>query len=54
MPTQWILLTTLTLDEIRRELQPHIDPSDRLLITQVASMSYRNLICGVKFGRGAA
>ena len=54
MPTQWILLTSLTVSEIRREVQSYIDPADRLLVSQVASMSYRNLINADKFGRGAA
>ncbi len=54
LPTQWILLTSLTVDEIKRDLQSHIDPADRLLVTQVTSMSSRNLINDEQFGRGAA
>jgi hypothetical protein len=54
MPTEWHLLTPLTVDEIMRELQVYIDPADRLLVTQVASMSSRNLINNDKLGRGAA
>jgi PIN domain nuclease of toxin-antitoxin system len=54
LPTQWLLLTSLTADEIRRDLQDHLDPADRLLVTQVTSMSYRNLINSDQFGRGAA
>jgi hypothetical protein len=54
LPTQWILLTSLTVDEIRRDLQTYIDPADRLLVTQVASMSSRNLIDNDKFGTGTA
>jgi hypothetical protein len=54
LPTQWILLTSLTVDEIKRDLQSHIDPADRLLITQVTLMSFRNLIDNDTFGRGAA
>ncbi len=54
MPTQWILVTPLAVDEIRSELQAYLDPADRLLVTQVASMSSRNLINNDKFGRGAA
>jgi hypothetical protein len=54
MPTQWILLTPLTVEEVRRELQGYIDPADRLLVTQVASMSSRNLINSDVLGKGAA
>jgi len=54
LPTQWILVTSLRVDEIRRDLQDHIDSADRLLVTQVMSMSFRNLIDNDKFGRGAA
>jgi hypothetical protein len=54
LPTQWLLLTSLTADEIRRDLQDHLDPADRLLVTQVTSMSSRNLINDEQFGRGAA
>jgi hypothetical protein len=54
LPTQWLLLTSLTADEIRRDLQDHIDTADRLLVTQVTSMSSRNLISDEQFGRGAA
>jgi hypothetical protein len=54
LPTQWILLTTLTAEEIRRDLQDYIDSADRLLVTQVTSMSYRNLITSDKVGSGAA
>ena len=54
MPTQWVLLTPLAVDEIRRELQRYVDPADRLLVTEVASMSYRNLITDDKIGKGAA
>ena len=54
LPTQWILVTSLRADEIRRDLQDHLDPADRLLITQVMSMSFRNLIDNDKSGRGAA
>ena len=54
LPTQWIIQTSLTVDEIRRDLQNHIDDADRLLVAQVASMSFRNLINSDKFKRGAA
>jgi hypothetical protein len=54
LPTQWMLLTPLTVDEIRGDLQSYINPSDRLLVTQVASMSSRNLIDDEGFERGAA
>jgi hypothetical protein len=54
LPTQWILLTSLTIDEIKRDLQTHIDTTDRILVTQVASMSFRNLINDDKLRRGAA
>ena len=54
LPTEWILSTSLTADEIRCDLQDHIDTADRLLVTQVTSMSFRNLINNDKFGRGAA
>lgn len=54
LPTQWIFLTSLTVDEIRRDFQAYIDPSDRLLVTHVASMSSRNLIDSDNFGRSAA
>ncbi len=54
LPTQWLLSISLTADEIRRDLQGHLDPADRLLVTQVTSMSFRNLINNDKFGRGAA
>ena len=54
LPTQWILLTSLTVDELRRDLQAYIDPADRLLVTHIASMSFRNLIDNDDFGRGAA
>ena len=54
LPTQWILVTPLRVDEIRRDLQDHIDTADRLLVTQVTSMSFRNLINNDRSGRGAA
>lgn len=54
LPTQWILLTSLVGDEIKRDLQNHIEPTDRLLVTQVASMSFRNLINSDEFERDAA
>lgn len=54
LPKQWIVLTELTADELRRDLQAYIDPADRILITQVASMSSRNLIDADRLGRGAA
>ena len=54
LPTQWIFLTSLSIDEIRRDLQAYIDPADRLLVTHVASMSFRNLINNDKITRGAA
>jgi hypothetical protein len=54
LPTQWFLLTSLTVDEIRRDLQAYIDPADRLLVTQFTSMSFRNLINDDKLERGAA
>ena len=54
LPTQWILVTSLRVDEIRRDLQDHIDTADRLLVTQVTSMSFRNLINNEKSGRSAA
>lgn len=54
LPTQWVALTLLTADQVRRELQPLIDPADRLLVSQVTSMSFRNLINDDKFGKGAA
>lgn len=54
LPTQWLLSTSLTADEIRRDIQGHIDTADRLLVTQVTSMSSRNLIDDERFRRGAA
>ncbi|HEY1759606.1 MAG TPA: hypothetical protein VGG72_29805 [Bryobacteraceae bacterium] len=54
LPTQWLLLSSLTAEEIRLDLQAYIDPADRLLVTQVASMSCRNLINDERFERGAA
>jgi hypothetical protein len=54
MATEWHLLTPLTVDEIRRELQAYVDPADRLLVKQVTSMSSQNLINDDKWGRGAA
>ena len=51
---QWILQTSLTVEQIRHDIQNYIDPADRLLVTQVASMSSRNLINADKIGRGAA
>ena len=54
LPTEWILLTSLRDDEIMDDLQKHIDPADRLQVTQVTSMSSRNLINDEQFGRGAA
>jgi hypothetical protein len=54
LPTQWILLTSLTVDAIKRDLQAHIDSADRILVTHVTSMSFRNLINDDKLGRGAA
>jgi hypothetical protein len=54
LPTEWILLTSLSVGEIMSDLQKHIDPADRLLVTQVTSMSYRNLINNDSVGRGAA
>jgi hypothetical protein len=54
MPSEWILVTPLTVDEIRRELQAFLDPVDRLLVKQVTSMSSQNLIDNDRFGRGAA
>ena len=54
LPAQWILLTSLTVDELRRDLQTYIEPADRLLITQVASMSSRDLIDNDDFGIGVA
>jgi len=54
LPTQWILLTLLTVDEIKRDLQVHIDPADRILVTQVTLMSFRNLINNDKLRKGAA
>jgi hypothetical protein len=52
--TLWFVLTALTVEEIRRDLQAYIDPADRLIVMQVASMSARNPIDENKFGRGAA
>jgi hypothetical protein len=54
LPTQWILLTSLKAEEIKRDFQHHLDPADRILVAQVASMSSRNLIDNDLFGRGAA
>ena len=54
LPTEWILLTSLNVDEIMSDLQKYIDPADRLLVTQVTSMSSRNLVNDEQFGRGAA
>jgi hypothetical protein len=45
--TLWFVLTPLTAEEIRRDLQAYIDPADRLIVMQVAI----NNDC---FGRGAA
>lgn len=53
LPTQWVLLTALTIHEVRRDLQAYIDPADRLLVTQVGSMSYQNPI-NEDFGMGGA
>jgi hypothetical protein len=44
MGTQWVLVTPLTVEEIKYELQTLTDPADRLLVTQVGPMSFRNLI----------
>ena len=38
--TQWYLITSLTADNVRGELQTLIGPSDRLSVTRV-SMSFR-------------
>ena len=54
LPKQWIVLTGLTADELRRDLQSYIDPADRILITHVVSMSFRNLVNADRFGKGAA
>jgi len=54
LPTQWFLLTSLTVSEVTKDLQAYIDPADRLLVTQVSSMSFRNLINNDKFGSSAA
>jgi hypothetical protein len=54
LPTEWILITSLRVDEIVDDLQKYIDPADRLLVTEVTSMSYRNLINNDSVGRGAA
>lgn len=53
LPAQWVLLTAATVHEIRRDLQTYIDPADRLLVTQVGSMSHQNPI-NEDFGMGAA
>lgn len=51
MPAQWHLLTSMTVEEIKKELQDLLDPADRLLITQVhGRMSYRNLFGGGQLG----
>jgi len=54
LPTQWFLHSSDSVDEIKRDLQAYIDPADRLLVTEVTSMSSRNLINSDKSGRGAA
>ena len=52
LPSQWMLQTTFTVDEIKKDLQRYIDEADRLLITHVASMSSRNLINKDQFRSG--
>jgi hypothetical protein len=52
MGTQWVLISSLTASEIRRQLQALIDPADRLLVTQVGPMSFRNLIDGDVLSKG--
>ena len=54
LPGIWIARSSLAVDEIKRDLQAHLDPADRLLVTQVTSMSARNLIYNEESGRGAA
>jgi hypothetical protein len=54
MPTEWILLIPLTIEEITREIRAYLDPADRLLVKQVTSMSSQNLINDDNWGRGAA
>jgi hypothetical protein len=54
LPGLGIVRSSLTVDEIKRDLEVHIDTADRLIVAQVTSMSCRNLINDDKFERGAA
>jgi hypothetical protein len=51
---QWILQTSLSADEITRDLDSYIDPADHLTALEFASMSSRNLMNADKIERGAA
>jgi len=51
MAAQWYVLTSLSVEEIRQEIQTLLDPADRLLVTQVhGKMSYCNAIENERFG----
>ncbi len=44
MNSEWWLQTAFLLEEVEKDLRGRIDPADRLLITYVGAMSFRNLI----------
>lgn len=41
---QWFILTTLTAEEVRKQLDGFLDPSDRIVVIQIGAVSARNLI----------
>ena len=42
--TTWWLRTGSTVKQIKRDLSPHLQPTDRILVAYVGEMSSRNLI----------
>jgi hypothetical protein len=44
LPMQWMLQTSLMAEDIRKDVQAYLGPADRLLVTQVTSLSFWNLI----------
>jgi hypothetical protein len=51
---QWLLHTRRTAPEVRDDLRTHIDPSDHLLVIQVAEMAFQQLINQDRFRSGVA
>jgi hypothetical protein len=48
----FLVVSTLTPDELRRDLQQYVDPADGILVEHVALMSYRNIPSAERFGTG--